>query len=76
VHKAVNLAEDAYAQREPDAEPRWTSGLDAAELAGVIGARYRDLSRHDAAQAPGQRATSARRSYCVTRAGSATEYWT
>jgi hypothetical protein len=52
VHKAVGLAEEAHAQREPEAEPRWTSGLDAAELAGVIGARYRDLARHDPAQAP------------------------
>lgn len=52
VHKAVGLAEEAYARRKPDAEPRWTSGLDAAELAGVIGARYRDLARHDPAQAP------------------------
>jgi hypothetical protein len=52
VHNAVSLAEKAYAQREPEAEPRWTSGLDAAELAGVIGARYRDLARHDPAQAP------------------------
>jgi hypothetical protein len=51
VHKAVGLAEEAYAQREPDTEPRWTSGLDAAELAGVIGARYRDLARYDPAQA-------------------------
>jgi hypothetical protein len=52
VHKAVSLAEEAYAQREPKAEPRWTNGMDAAELAGVIGARYRDLARHDPAQAP------------------------
>lgn len=27
------------------------SGLDAAELSGVIGARFRDLARHDPAQA-------------------------
>ncbi len=52
MHKAVGLAEEAYAQRKPEAEPRWTSGLNAAELAGVIGARYRDLARHDPAQAP------------------------
>lgn len=39
-------------QREPETEPRWTSGLDAAELAGVIGARYRDLAQHDPAQTP------------------------
>ncbi|MGH3548386.1 MAG: hypothetical protein ACRDQU_09800 [Pseudonocardiaceae bacterium] len=52
VHKAVGLAEEAYAQRKSEAEPRWTIGLDAAELAGVIGARYRDLARHDPAQAP------------------------
>jgi hypothetical protein len=32
-------------------EPRWLSGLDAAELSGVIGARFRDLARHDPAQA-------------------------
>jgi hypothetical protein len=32
-------------------EPRWLAGLDAAELAGVIGARFRDLARHQPAQA-------------------------
>lgn len=52
VHRAVGLAEEAHSQRKTDGEPRWTASLDAAELAGVIGARYRDLARHDPAQAP------------------------
>lgn len=45
--RAVGDAEQAHADVAPDAEPRWLHGLDDAELAGVIGARYRDLARHD-----------------------------
>jgi hypothetical protein len=48
---AVETAEDAHAESDAAAEPRWLRGLDAAELAGTIGARYRDLARHDRRQA-------------------------
>jgi hypothetical protein len=51
-HRAVDTAESSFADAGPvDAEPRWLSGLDAAELAGVIGARFRDLAHHDPTQA-------------------------
>lgn len=51
-HRAVDSAESSFANAGPlDAEPRWLSGLDAAELAGVVGARFRDLARHDPGQA-------------------------
>jgi hypothetical protein len=51
-HRAVAEAEQSFSDAGPvEAEPRWLGGLDAAELAGVIGARFRDLARHDAAQA-------------------------
>lgn len=45
--RATDAAERAYADVDPAGEPRWLHGLDGAELAGVIGARYRDLSRFD-----------------------------
>jgi hypothetical protein len=44
---AVDIAEDAHAASDSIAEPRWLRGLDTAELIGTIGARYRDLARHD-----------------------------
>jgi hypothetical protein len=45
---AVDTAEDAHAAAgDPLSEPRWLRGLDTAELVGTIGARYRDLARHD-----------------------------
>jgi hypothetical protein len=44
---AVDTAEDAHAASDPASEPRWLRGLDAAELVGTIGARYRELARHD-----------------------------
>jgi hypothetical protein len=44
---AVNTAEDAHTASDSASEPRWLRGLDTAELAGTIGARYRDLARHD-----------------------------
>jgi hypothetical protein len=51
-HRAVDNAESSFADAGPlGAEPRWLAGLDAAELAGVIGARFRDLARHDPTQA-------------------------
>lgn len=49
--RAVDVAEQAHADVAPGAEPRWLAGHDAAELAGTIGARYRDLARHDVRQA-------------------------
>ncbi|KWW98273.1 hypothetical protein TH66_20385 [Carbonactinospora thermoautotrophica] len=48
-HRAVGQAQEAFLQTGP--EPYWTSGFDAAELHGVIGARYRDLAQHDPKQA-------------------------
>ncbi len=50
-HRAVGSAEEAFAARNPGDEPRWTSGLDDAELAGVIGARFRDLAAYHQGQA-------------------------
>lgn len=47
--RAVGLAEDYHSDgvRELDLRTPSTRSLDDAELAGVIGARYRDLARHD-----------------------------
>lgn len=45
--RAADAAEHAHADVSPASEPRWLHGLDGAELAGVIGARYRDLARFD-----------------------------
>ncbi|OJY41593.1 MAG: hypothetical protein BGP03_20565 [Pseudonocardia sp. 73-21] len=50
-HRAVDAAEDAFAEQRASDEPRWLRGLDEAELAGTIGARFRDLSRHEPGQA-------------------------
>lgn len=50
--RAVGDAEQAHADVAPENEPRWLHGLDRAELAGTIGARYRDLARHDRRHAP------------------------
>ena len=49
--RAVADAEQAHADADLTAEPRWLQGLDRAELAGVIGSRYRDLACHDPGQA-------------------------
>jgi len=49
-HRAVSAAEQSFADTGDD-EPRWLTSLDEAELAGVIGARFRDLARHDPTQA-------------------------
>ena len=49
--RAVDAAETAFADVAQEAEPRWLAGLDAAELAGTIGARFRDLAHHDPEQA-------------------------
>ncbi|WP_409491245.1 hypothetical protein [Amycolatopsis sp. cmx-11-12] len=47
--RAVALAEDYHSEGVRDLDSRTPSArsLDSAELAGVIGARYRDLARHD-----------------------------
>ncbi|WP_249187744.1 hypothetical protein [Nocardiopsis sp. MG754419] len=42
--RTVGQAEDLLAGDE-GTRPEWSHGLDEAELAGVVGARYRDLSR-------------------------------
>jgi len=44
---SVDAAEDAHAASQAASEPRWLRGLDTAELVGTIGARYRELARHD-----------------------------
>ncbi len=49
-HRAAGLAWEAFAEPGP-AEPYRLARFDAAELNGVIGARYRDLARHDTRQA-------------------------
>lgn len=51
-HRAVAQAEQSFEDADAaQTEPRWLAGLDAAELAGVIGARFRDLAHHQPAQA-------------------------
>ncbi|WP_229686652.1 helix-turn-helix domain-containing protein [Longimycelium tulufanense] len=50
-HRAVGLAQECFAARDPAAEPVWLDNFDEAELEGVIGARMRDLARHDPRQA-------------------------
>lgn len=51
--RAVGLAEDFHSEGtcELDLRTPSTRSLDGAELAGVIGARYRDLARHDSTHA-------------------------
>jgi hypothetical protein len=51
--RAAGLAEDYHAEGEHDRDRHTpaTRSLDTAELAGVIGARYRDLARHHAKHA-------------------------
>ncbi len=48
--RSVYLAEDHFGEglREGDQDTPSVRSLDEAELVGVIGARYRDLARHDA----------------------------
>ncbi len=50
-HRAVGLAEYTFAEADTAEDPAWIAYFDAAELAGVIGARYRDLAHHDPRQA-------------------------
>lgn len=49
-HRAVGLAQDHFAEVAADSS-RWVRTFDAAELHGVVGARFRDLARHDPTQA-------------------------
>jgi hypothetical protein len=49
--RAVDAAEQAHLDVKPDRESRWLRVFDAAELAGSIGASYRDLALlHDRRQ--------------------------
>ncbi len=50
--RAAGIAEDHFAEGAGDDEPGSVRHFDAAELYGVIGARYRDLARHDRKHAP------------------------
>jgi transcriptional regulator with XRE-family HTH domain len=50
-HRAVGLAQDFFAEPEPDEPSRWVRNFDRAEMHGVIGARFRDLALHDPSQA-------------------------
>ncbi|MBA2324876.1 MAG: hypothetical protein H0V92_12990 [Pseudonocardiales bacterium] len=51
-HRAVGAAEESFAARQlARPEPHWLAGLDVAEMAGVIGARFRDLAHHEPTQA-------------------------
>ncbi len=45
-NRAVGLAEEYFSDGPSDADHRSVKNFDAAELAGVIGGRYRDLARH------------------------------
>jgi len=49
-HRTVGLAQEHFAEAVTD-PGGWVRSFDAAELHGVIGARFRDLARHDPAQA-------------------------
>lgn len=49
-HRTVGLAQAHFAEAE-DTPGRWVRSFDAAELHGVIGARFRDLARYDPLQA-------------------------
>jgi transcriptional regulator with XRE-family HTH domain len=51
-HRAVGHAQECFAARDGASEPRWNASFDEAEMEGVIGARLRDLARHDPTQAP------------------------
>jgi hypothetical protein len=50
-YRAVGLAEDHFTEGQANDEPCAVHNFDTAELAGVIGARYRDLARHHPTQA-------------------------
>jgi len=48
--RAVDIAEQAQVDVEPDGEPRWLRGHDAANVAGSVGASYRELALYDRRQ--------------------------
>lgn len=51
-HRAVGQAKESFANSSHDDHtPPWIANFDEAELHGVIGARYRDLARHDPSHA-------------------------
>ncbi len=50
-HRIVGLAQDHFAEIVVPDSCRWVGNFDAAEMHGVIGARFRDLARHDPRQA-------------------------
>lgn len=50
-YRVANSAEDQFAVGAGDDEPRAVRHFDSAEMYGVIGARYRDLSQHYPKQA-------------------------
>ncbi|MEV4889087.1 hypothetical protein AB0K48_06840 [Nonomuraea sp. NPDC055795] len=50
--RATEAAEDAFADASPDDhDPEWIAYFDAAELAGVTGGRYLELSQHKSSYA-------------------------
>ncbi|WP_225978045.1 helix-turn-helix domain-containing protein [Gandjariella thermophila] len=49
--RAVGMARECFAARDTVGEPHWLATFDEAELEGVLGARLRDLARHDPRQA-------------------------
>jgi hypothetical protein len=51
-HRAVGHAQECFGARDRSSEPNWMASFDEAEMEGVIGARLRDLARHDPTQAP------------------------
>lgn len=51
-HRAVGHAQECFAARDRGNEPHWLASFDEAEMEGVIGARLRDLAKHDPTQAP------------------------
>jgi transcriptional regulator with XRE-family HTH domain len=50
-HRAVGMARECFAARNTVDDPHWLATFDEAELEGVLGARLRDLARHDPRQA-------------------------
>jgi transcriptional regulator with XRE-family HTH domain len=49
-HRAVGHAQECFAARDKVNEPHWLASFDEAEMEGVIGARLRDLAKHDPTQ--------------------------
>jgi transcriptional regulator with XRE-family HTH domain len=50
-HRAVGMARECFGARTTVNEPHWLATFDEAEFEGVLGARLRDLARHDPRQA-------------------------